>query len=153
MALPTNKYLENRINPTRARGNPPTPGLVLKQIGKFWLIAKYDVATLPRFLEFSVAFHLALIEDLAVNIEARMKEWNAEVTRGWLVITRTPHFEGQLLKDIDDIRGDEEMYQKLSGQIIQSVQRRYPSIYQQYNWNDEQVVLDSRRWSRRRRNW
>jgi hypothetical protein len=111
---------------------------------KFWLVARHDLETLPRFLEFSVAFHLAFIEDLAENFDARMREWDAKMTRGWLAITRTPHFEAQLLKDIKDIEEeDQDMYKKLHDRIIQSVQRRYRILYPQLcNWADANEVAE-----------
>jgi hypothetical protein len=115
---------------------------------KFWLVARHDLETLPRFLEFAVAFHLAFIEDLAENFDARMREWGAKMTRGWLAITLTPHFEGQLLKDIEGIKGEDwDMYKTLQEQIIRSVQERYRHLYPRFcNWDDETAVLEFIPW-------
>jgi hypothetical protein len=117
---------------------------------KFWLVAKYDLETFPRFVEFSVALHLWFIEDLAANFEQRMREWDAKLTRGWFAITRTPHFEGQLLKDLEDIKTEDfGMYAKLRRQIIESVQRRYSSLYPELNWEDEYAVLAFIHWKKK----
>jgi hypothetical protein len=151
-----NEFLFSRASkphePLNLPGHMKTKG---QRIGscsafKFWLIARHDLETLPRFLEFSVAFHLAFIEDLTENFEERMQEWNVMVPRGWFAITRTPHFEGQLLKDIEaikDIKGEEEMFQNLHDQIIRSVQRRYRRHYPLLcNWDDERAVREFIPW-------
>lgn len=118
---------------------------------KFWLIARHDLETLPRFLELAVAIHLHFIEDLTANFDAKMTEWEALLPRGWLAIIRTPHFEGQLLRDIKDIKDEDRgMYEKLYSKIIHSVQRRYRTIYpERCDWENEQAVLDFIHWRER----
>jgi hypothetical protein len=118
---------------------------------RFWLVARHDLGTLPRFLEFSVALHLAFIEDLAANFGERMAEWGARFPRAWLAAIRTPHFEGQLLKDIEGMKDAGEMYEKVRGQIVQSVRGRYRKIYpeHEHDWDDDAFVVDFIRWRER----
>jgi hypothetical protein len=152
-ALPDSKFILSDNLPPRPPANLPEHMMTKGQrIGscsafKFWLVARHDLETLPRFLEFSVALHLAFIEDLTFNFAARMREWDAKITRGWLATIRTPHFEGQLLRDLRKISCDNpRLHTKLLNQMVFSMQRRYHIIYPEIDWNDIPTVSDALQW-------